>query len=275
MDRKAALPIDATFGILVAVAFLIVFGLIAFKIPGFLGMLLGFMSAGLFTIADTIWGMVGQLLLPIINAVKNSYRVFLAVAITGSTIGFVSSFLAGGTARNVIGILASASKVGWRFAIKDAWSVGKVGLISGLKGAIKGGVICAGAYLLSDLAIVPYVTQNYGPVAGNAVGGGIEGSATGWFVGGAIASAATSGAVGGPVGLAIGLPSGIVASLVKEHSGLTGAAGAAATIGSAAATGAAMGALIGTFVCPALGTAVGAGVGALVGGIIGAFQWFF
>jgi hypothetical protein len=270
MKKGTSLSTDAIFGIIIGLAFFVGMGLFAFMIPGFLGKAIGLISGGLFAIANTFWGLIGQFLKPIINAVRDALGASLITTITMSCIGAVTSFMAAYAARSIAQTAAEALPLTathiTRWGLTAGWNALKSGLVSGFKGALNAGMYTLVAYLLSDLVVVPFVSQYLGPVAGTGVGGGIKGGVTGWFLGGSIAHLLGA-SVGNSLGLGAGLTSGIVSSLVKNYSGLTGAAGALATIGSGVASGAAIGFLF--------GGPVGAAVGGIVGGIVGAFNWFF
>jgi hypothetical protein len=277
MKKGTNLSIDAILGLVMGLALIIGVGLFAFKIPGLFGRLLGIISSGLFSITNTFWSLFGQFLMPVVEEGRRTMGAAITTALVIGVAAAISSFATGGTIAIVRQVISEAgigvifSRGFWGMTLQGGWA----GIKSALSGMIRGAFITTVAYLLSDLVVVPLVSQYLGPVAGTGVGGGIKGGVTGWFMGGSIASLLGVSAHAGPLGLAVGLTSGLVSSLVKNYSGLNGVAGAAATIGSGAASGAAMGALIGTFVFPGIGTAVGAGIGAIVGGIVGAFNWFF
>jgi hypothetical protein len=284
-----ALHLEALWGIVFCVIIFVTMALFAMKIPGGLGMLLGFFTSMIFTITDTIWSIIGPIILPFFNIFKNAVNYGTAMGITM----FAAPLI-------IRGITWVASQVAARFGSSTSmqayvnWLEGTMGagvaaaggrgIISSLKSlgsslgkSLQGAAVAAVVILASDYLVTYYITPTYGPVAGNAFGGTIEGGTTGWFIGGAIGSVATHGALGGPFGLIVGLPSGLVSNLVKEHSGLQGTAGALATIGSGALTGAAMGAALGLFggpLCPVT-VPIAAGIGAAIGAIVGAFNWFF
>jgi hypothetical protein len=297
-----ALHLEALWGIVFCVIIVLTMLFFVMKIPGGLGMLLGFFTSMIFTITDTIWSIIGPLILPIFNTFKNAVNFGTAMGITMFAapliirgITWVASQIAARYSMQGIAA-ASARAAASAGAVQSIGVAGGRGIISSLKSlgsslgkAFQGAAVAAVIILATDFFIQPTLEKIGGPWLSNSVGGMIEGGTTGYFVGPGIATAlgpaliTTLGSsfapsvlgtsIGlGPAGLIIGLPSGLVATVVKNNLGMKeqGTVGALVTIGSAAATGAAMGALL----APAtLGVSIV--VGAAIGAVVGAFQWFF
>jgi len=193
-------------------------------IPGLAGRLRGDLGRLLFAPFLTFWDQILSIIGPILNPIMGAVRFSIAMPIAFGAIALVNSFLVGGTARNIIGMLANAPKVGWGFAIKDAWSIGKAGLVSGIKGLLKGAIYGAIVELVISYGLnllgVPQAIDNAvgGPVPfqtpfgeaqwswGNAVSGAISGAAGGAVMGSIVPGIGTAigAAIGGIIGFFMG-----------------------------------------------------------------------
>jgi hypothetical protein len=216
-----ALSTDAIFGILLGLVFFVAIGFFAFKIPGFLGMLLGFISSGLFAIGTTLWSLIGQFLAPVMNEVRKALAFSIAMPITfgAITVGqfIVSKIIAWNAVR-------TASAAGIQYIGPATAQLTLKGIIAGIKAFAKGAIAGAVVELLVSAGLhylgVPQAIDNWagGPVKfqtplgegtwswGGATSGAISGAAGGAVMGSIVPVIGT--AIGAGIGALVGFITG-------------------------------------------------------------------
>ena len=227
MNNKG-ITIEATFGFLLLGILIVSFGILAFRIPGFLGQLFGLLNFAFFTIADTIWNMIGQILLPIKNEIRKILVFSIAMPLTFAAIKIgqfaVAKIIAWNAARTAaaagIEYIGPATQLSLKTILKSA--------VTGIKTFAKGAIVGAAIELLVSAGLnylgVPQAIDNWagGPVKfqtplgegswswGSATTGAISGAAGGAAFG-AIAAPFTFGlsvAVGAGIGALVGFITG-------------------------------------------------------------------